>query len=292
MVKKEVEAGARSCPFEGERNSVEENGEGDIQPETPTLSWYREQVVKKHHSLVGDGTVGMKEVDLTADALRESMRPISAALVCVGTTVVMGVGVLYNFDTLAKGLAGVATDNQATVTAASAAFTLAPEVIAALLRSQGSTQRTRRIGSLLLAFAYLQAGMLGAVLSVLNFCPCRRPLASQLRCTSRGIRQTNSRKHLVLFLNNILGPDGEERSGDAVQPCGMGVAPTALGHPTFWCSCGRAHDTLEAVRIGNRTHLVLGLRADRTASTTRRSVEKIVWLICEFINVAVVSIAL
>lgn len=36
-------------------------------------------------------------------------------------------------------------------------------------RSQCSSPRRRRIGSLLIAFAYLQAGMLVAVLSVLNF---------------------------------------------------------------------------------------------------------------------------
>ncbi len=46
---------------------------------------------------------------------------------------------------------------------------LLPFVASLLLRSPRTVQRARRLGSLLLAFAYLQAGMLVAVLSVSNF---------------------------------------------------------------------------------------------------------------------------
>ena len=46
---------------------------------------------------------------------------------------------------------------------------LLPIAGAVLLRSRCGIKRSHRIGSLLIAFAYLQAGMLVAVLSVLNF---------------------------------------------------------------------------------------------------------------------------
>lgn len=48
-------------------------------------------------------------------------------------------------------------------------FIVFPIVGAGILRSRCTRNHARRIGSLLLAFAYLQAGMLVAILSVLNF---------------------------------------------------------------------------------------------------------------------------
>lgn len=132
-------------------------GEGDVQPETPTLGWYRDQVMKKY--LNGGGEEG---VDQHADALRESMRPVGMALACTGSAGVMGVGTVY----LCRTLAGPVSPK---LTAGFAAILLHPLATSFLLRFLRSTNRRRRIGALLLSFAYLQAGMLTAVLSVLNF---------------------------------------------------------------------------------------------------------------------------
>lgn len=54
-------------------------------------------------------------------------------------------------------------------TAARGILMALPFLGAFILRSRCTVHRARRIGSLLIAFAYLQAGMLVAVLSVFNF---------------------------------------------------------------------------------------------------------------------------
>lgn len=149
-----------------------ERDDGDVMPEYPTLGWYRDQVVKRF--LAADEDVAQKvlgSVDEFADALRASMRPNGAALACVGSIVVIGAAVLYHADTLAASALGSATLSQRprVVLAASVGVILLPALGAAFLRMRSIRQRSNRIGSLLLAFAYLQAGMLVAVLSVLNF---------------------------------------------------------------------------------------------------------------------------
>ncbi|CBQ71473.1 related to Alpha-1,3-mannosyltransferase [Sporisorium reilianum SRZ2] len=141
--------------------------QGDVQPETPTLSWYRDQLTRKYLALLdGEGGVAAK-IDAHADALRESMRPIAATLTCVGSAALVGVGMLSRSDVL---FAGLSAPTQAKhLVAVRSAIMLLPAAVAVLIRSRCTVHHARRIGSLLIAFAYLQAGMLVAVLSVLNF---------------------------------------------------------------------------------------------------------------------------
>ncbi|GAC95073.1 hypothetical protein PHSY_002648 [Pseudozyma hubeiensis SY62] len=141
---------------------------GDVQPETPTMGWYRDQIVRSHFANEAENR-GDRQLDELADRLRESMRPIATTLGCVGSTVLAGVGLLVCNDMLLAELSGGNRERATTVAAAGAALVLLPIGGAFILRSRSGVKRARRIGSLLLAFAYLQAGMLVAVLSVLNF---------------------------------------------------------------------------------------------------------------------------
>ncbi|TKY87011.1 hypothetical protein EX895_003688 [Sporisorium graminicola] len=141
---------------------------GDVQPETPTLSWYRDQLTSKYLALL-DGENGVAgKLDRYADALRESMRPIAATLACVGWAALVGGGVLSRSEVLFAGLSGP-TQAEKNLVAVRSGIMLLPAVIAVVVRSRCTVHHARRIGSLLIAFAYLQAGMLVAVLSVLNF---------------------------------------------------------------------------------------------------------------------------
>ena len=177
------------------------NGElADVQPETPTLGWYRDQVVNKYFATSeSEEKVGEKMTEY-ADALRDSMRPIALALACAGSTVIAGVVALYNCEMLfaestAKNTKRVslcsfvgasrqeiqrarltffpfscAMHLQArNVALYRTVFMVLPLAAASILRTRCTLPRARRVGSLLLAFAYLEAGMLVAVLSVLNF---------------------------------------------------------------------------------------------------------------------------
>ncbi|SPO31726.1 related to Alpha-1,3-mannosyltransferase [Ustilago trichophora] len=144
-------------------------GESDVQPETPTLGWYRDQVVKKYLALSGGEEKVEQKLVEHADALRESMRPIGATLACVISTILVGVAALYNCEVLFLETGGTHTKRAYDVVLYRTVFIVFPIVGAGILRSRCTRNHARRIGSLLLAFAYLQAGMLVAILSVLNF---------------------------------------------------------------------------------------------------------------------------
>ncbi|SNX87964.1 related to Alpha-1,3-mannosyltransferase [Melanopsichium pennsylvanicum] len=143
--------------------------EGDVQPEAPTLGWYRHQVIQKYLAMSDGGEEMRSTVDGHADRLRNSMRPCVAALACVGATVVMGAGLLYFDAGLLVELTAAYGDRAVRVAMLRAAFITLPMTAGPILRSRRTVKQARRIGTLLLAFAYLQAGMLVAVLSVLNF---------------------------------------------------------------------------------------------------------------------------
>ena len=138
----------------------------DVQPETPTLGWYREQLMRRY-LVVGAGEAGaIAGADKHADALRESMRPCAVTLAIVGLSVALGAAALHLCHFLAASLSGTSTDG---ATAVLLSILLLPALVSVALRFYYNIKRARRIGSLLLAFAHLQAGMLVAVLSVLNF---------------------------------------------------------------------------------------------------------------------------
>ncbi|CDR99101.1 related to Alpha-1,3-mannosyltransferase [Sporisorium scitamineum] len=139
----------------------------DVQPETPTLSWYRDQLMSKYLALLDGEEQVVGKLDEHADALRESMRPVAATLACVGSAALVGTCVLAQSDVLFAGLSAPAQAKH--LIAVRSAIMLLPAAVSVLLRSRCTVHRARRIGSLLIAFAYLQAGMLVAVLSVLNF---------------------------------------------------------------------------------------------------------------------------
>ncbi|EST06800.1 Glycosyltransferase, ALG3 [Kalmanozyma brasiliensis GHG001] len=140
--------------------------EADVPPEAPTMAWYREKAVGLHLAVVEGEDNVQGRIDGNADRLGESMRPIATTLACVASTVLGGAVVLWHGDDLLE----KQTENPMMPAFAARAVLLAfPLIVALILRSRCTTQRARRVGSLLIAFAYLQAGMLVAVLSVLNF---------------------------------------------------------------------------------------------------------------------------
>lgn len=73
---------------------------GDVQPEVPTLAWYRESLVEKYVAGSEKGETERGSLDEHADKLRESMRPIPTALACVGSSVLAGLLVLWHSEVL------------------------------------------------------------------------------------------------------------------------------------------------------------------------------------------------
>ena len=209
---------------------------GDVQPETPTLSWYREQLTIKYLALLGceQGVAG--EMDVHADALRDSMRPIAATLACVGLAVLIGFGV-FSQSVLFAGLSGAGSTQQ---TIARSAIMVLPAAAALLLRYTHSVDRARRIGSLLIAFAYLQAGMLAAVLSVLNFALAAF-LALLLYAT---LRIASGRPTSSASFGNVISWSSSIRGAAAV-----------LFSPVFWAAVlhssfgAKAHNEIEALVV-------------------------------------------
>ncbi|ETS59757.1 hypothetical protein PaG_06280 [Moesziomyces aphidis] len=141
---------------------------GDVQPEAPTMSWYRQKLVEKSLARGLDAEI-VADADGTAASLVEAMRPCAATLACIGSTVVVGMGMLHHCASLADSITSPDAGKTNFPVAALVGSTLVQAAEAIYFRSQCSSPRRRRIGSLLIAFAYLQAGMLVAVLSVLNF---------------------------------------------------------------------------------------------------------------------------
>ena len=80
--------------------------DGDMQPETPTMSWYRNQIVQNHFTAVEGEDAADRKTNEYGVALRESMRPIATTLACVGLTVLAGVGVLLRNDLLFAEMSG------------------------------------------------------------------------------------------------------------------------------------------------------------------------------------------
>ena len=146
--------------------------EQDVMPDNPTLTWYRNHLVQR--VLAAEEEEGNEKVATRlhefADALRDSIRPNGAALACVASALVLGAALLYHADTLAALALGSTKDlpqSQLITLASIGVMALAPAG-ASMIRIRTTIIRRNRIGSLLLAFAYLQAGLLVALLSVLN----------------------------------------------------------------------------------------------------------------------------
>lgn len=109
-----------------------------------------------------------------------------------------------------------------------------PLIGAVILRSRCTTQRARRIGSLLIAFAYLQAGMLVAVLSVLNFA-----LAAFLALLT----------YAALRVASGMPSSLPASPADAFWPVRLvRVAATLLFSPVLWSAVLHSSFGVEAVR--------------------------------------------